>query len=213
MALRLDDKKALVAEVNAVAQKAQSVVAAEYRGLTVAKITELRAKARASKCLHASGEEHAGPKRGRRHSLRVRRREAQGPADSRVLAGRPGRGRAPGQGLREGPRQARADAGVARRLGAAGQGPRPGREPADAGPGSGAAARGHQGPDRQVRAHAGRAPREAGAHHRRGQGPEAARPPEAAAVRIIGYSDQTVFNQESLKWLPARKTSSTRSPT
>ena len=33
MALRLDDKKALVAEVAAVAATAQSVVAAEYRGL------------------------------------------------------------------------------------------------------------------------------------------------------------------------------------
>ena len=49
MALRLEDKKTLVTEVNEVAQKAQSVVAAEYRGLTVAKLTELRAKARASR--------------------------------------------------------------------------------------------------------------------------------------------------------------------
>ena len=48
MALRLEDKKTLVTEVNEIAQKAQSVVAAEYRGLTVAKLTELRAKARAS---------------------------------------------------------------------------------------------------------------------------------------------------------------------
>ncbi len=48
MALRLEDKQALVAEVHAVAAKAQSVVAAEYRGLTVAKLTELRAKARNS---------------------------------------------------------------------------------------------------------------------------------------------------------------------
>jgi len=46
MALNLEDKKALVAEVAAVAQKAQSVVAAEYRGLTVGQMTELRAKAR-----------------------------------------------------------------------------------------------------------------------------------------------------------------------
>lgn len=48
MALRLDDKKALVAEVNAVAATAQSVVAAEYRGLTVTQMTDLRSKARAS---------------------------------------------------------------------------------------------------------------------------------------------------------------------
>ena len=48
MALNLESKKALVAEVSAVAATAQSVVAAEYRGLTVGKMTELRAKARAS---------------------------------------------------------------------------------------------------------------------------------------------------------------------
>jgi large subunit ribosomal protein L10 len=47
MALNLDDKKALVAEVAEVAAVAQSVVAAEYRGLTVGQMTELRAKARA----------------------------------------------------------------------------------------------------------------------------------------------------------------------
>ena len=46
MALNLEDKKALVAEVAEVAAKAQSVVAAEYRGLTVSQMTELRARAR-----------------------------------------------------------------------------------------------------------------------------------------------------------------------
>lgn len=46
MALRLEDKKALVAEVNEVAGKAFSLVAAEYRGLTAGEMTELRAKAR-----------------------------------------------------------------------------------------------------------------------------------------------------------------------
>ena len=48
MALNLEDKKALVAEVAAVAATAQSVVAAEYRGLSVGQMTELRAKARKS---------------------------------------------------------------------------------------------------------------------------------------------------------------------
>lgn len=48
MALRLDDKKAMVTEVAAVAAKAQSVVAAEYRGLTVSQMTSLRSKARSS---------------------------------------------------------------------------------------------------------------------------------------------------------------------
>lgn len=46
MALTLDDKKALVAEVHTVARDALSVVGAEYRGLTVTQVTELRARAR-----------------------------------------------------------------------------------------------------------------------------------------------------------------------
>jgi large subunit ribosomal protein L10 len=48
MALNLEDKKALVAEVSAVAAKALSVVAAEYRGLTVSQMTDLRSKARSA---------------------------------------------------------------------------------------------------------------------------------------------------------------------
>jgi len=46
MALRLEDKKALVDEVSAIAATAHSAVAAEYRGMTVAQVTDLRAKAR-----------------------------------------------------------------------------------------------------------------------------------------------------------------------
>ncbi len=48
MALNLEDKKTLVAEVSAVAATAVSVVAAEYRGLTVSQMTELRSKARSA---------------------------------------------------------------------------------------------------------------------------------------------------------------------
>jgi len=48
MTLKLEDKQALVAEVNAVAASAHSVVAAEYRGLSLPQMTDLRAKARAS---------------------------------------------------------------------------------------------------------------------------------------------------------------------
>ena len=47
MALRLEDKQKLVAEVSEVAASAESAVAAEYRGLSVAQMTELRSKARA----------------------------------------------------------------------------------------------------------------------------------------------------------------------
>jgi len=46
MALRLEDKQALVAEVNEIAASSESAIAAEYRGLSVSQMTELRAKAR-----------------------------------------------------------------------------------------------------------------------------------------------------------------------
>jgi len=46
MALNLEQKKAVVAEVADVANKALAAVAAEYRGLTVGEMTELRVKAR-----------------------------------------------------------------------------------------------------------------------------------------------------------------------
>ena len=149
MALNLEDKKALVAEVGAVAAKAQSVVAAEYRGLTVGQMTELRAKARAQgvymrvvkntlarKALAGTAFESVGP-------------EAQGAAGARFLEGRSGRGCARGEGLCEGQRQARGDARVARRAGAARQGSRQGREPADARAGVVAAAGRHEGADRR----------------------------------------------------------------
>src|SRR5438105_7632196 len=75
MALNLQDKQALVAEVAEVAARAQSVVAAQYRGLTVGQMTELRAKARrqgvymrvvkntlARKALAGTSFESVGPK-------------------------------------------------------------------------------------------------------------------------------------------------------
>lgn len=46
MALNLEQKKAIVAEVADVASSAHSAVAAEYRGLTVEDLTELRKEAR-----------------------------------------------------------------------------------------------------------------------------------------------------------------------
>ena len=46
MALKLEQKQAIVAEVNEAAGKALSAVVADYRGLTVGQMTELRAKAR-----------------------------------------------------------------------------------------------------------------------------------------------------------------------
>lgn len=49
MALNLDQKKVVVAELANVAAKAHSLVAAEYAGLTVSQLTELRKKARQGK--------------------------------------------------------------------------------------------------------------------------------------------------------------------
>ncbi|MFK7816735.1 MAG: 50S ribosomal protein L10 [Gammaproteobacteria bacterium] len=46
MALQLEQKQAIVAEVSQVAADAHSAIAAEYRGITVGELTELRAKAR-----------------------------------------------------------------------------------------------------------------------------------------------------------------------
>ena len=75
MPLNLEDKKAVVQEVSEIAAKAQSVVAAEYRGITVSQMTELRAKARgqgvymrvvkntlARKALAGTSFESVGPK-------------------------------------------------------------------------------------------------------------------------------------------------------
>lgn len=46
MPLKLEDKRQIVEEVAQVATKAQSAIAAEYRGMTVAEMTQLRIAAR-----------------------------------------------------------------------------------------------------------------------------------------------------------------------
>ena len=46
MAIRLDDKKRIVSEVNEAAKGAISAVLADYRGVTVSELTELRKTAR-----------------------------------------------------------------------------------------------------------------------------------------------------------------------
>ena len=119
MALNLEDKKALVAEVAEVAAKAQSVVAAEYRGLTVAQMTELRAKARKQGVYMRVVKNTLARKALAGTSFEVCRPEAQGTAGARFLEGRSGRGRARGEGLREGQREAGGDARVPGRAGSA----------------------------------------------------------------------------------------------
>lgn len=46
MSLNLDEKKAIVAEVSAQVASAQAIIMAEYRGMEVGQMTQLRAKAR-----------------------------------------------------------------------------------------------------------------------------------------------------------------------
>ncbi len=46
MPLKLEDKQAIVNEVAEIAKQAHSIIAIEYRGMTVAEMTQLRAKAR-----------------------------------------------------------------------------------------------------------------------------------------------------------------------
>lgn len=48
MSLNLEDKKAVVAEVSAQVAQAQAIVLAEYRGMAVGDMTQLRAQARKS---------------------------------------------------------------------------------------------------------------------------------------------------------------------
>jgi large subunit ribosomal protein L10 len=48
LSLNLEEKKAVVAEVGAQVAKAQAIIVAEYRGLEVGHMTQLRAKARQS---------------------------------------------------------------------------------------------------------------------------------------------------------------------
>jgi len=56
--LNLNDKKAVVAEISAKVAVAQTIVVAEYRGIQVGHLTQLRAKARAQGVL-ARVEKHA----------------------------------------------------------------------------------------------------------------------------------------------------------
>ena len=121
MPLNLEDKKALVAEVSAVAAKAQSVVAAEYRGLTVTADDRAALQGArpgvymrvvkntlARKALAGTAFECIGPK-------------LKGPLVLAFSKDDPGAAARAGQGLREGPRQARCDSRVAWRAAAAGK--------------------------------------------------------------------------------------------
>ena len=166
MPLNLEDKKVLVAEVTEVAKTALSVVAAEYRGLTVSQMTDLRAKARAQgvymrvvkntlarKALAGTAFEPVGPK-------------LKGPL---VLAFSKDD---PGAAARVVKAFAKDNEKLVATLVSLGgevlsaQGSRQGCESADARAGAVAASRRAQGADPEARQHARRAEPEARAHHR-----------------------------------------------
>ena len=97
--LKLEDKKALVAEVNAVA--ANAVVRCccgipRYHGYADDRPACQSAQRR---CLSSRGEEYVGPQSCCRHSIRVHRQEPEGSVGSRFLEGRSGCCRASGQGF------------------------------------------------------------------------------------------------------------------
>jgi len=74
-------------------------VAAEYRGLTVTEMTQLRAQARGQGVYMRVVKKHAGtPGRGR-HRVREHRPVLKGAAGAGLLEGRPGCGGAPGEGF------------------------------------------------------------------------------------------------------------------
>ena len=67
MALGLEDKKAIVAEVNEAAQSALSAVIADYRGLSVGQMTALRKQAREGGVYLKVVRKHPGQARSRWH--------------------------------------------------------------------------------------------------------------------------------------------------
>ena len=78
MGLRLEDKQAMVTQVQAVAQTAHSVVAANIvaHGIAVDGASREGAPGRR---LHAGRQEHAGASRGHGYAVRVHRRHLKGP--------------------------------------------------------------------------------------------------------------------------------------
>ena len=102
MALNLAQKKEIVAEVAEVAAKAHSLVGAEYAGLSVSQLTELRVKARQGGVYVRVVKNTLVEPRGGGHRVRVHAGCAHGPADLRILAGRPGCCRSSDRGFCQG---------------------------------------------------------------------------------------------------------------
>jgi hypothetical protein len=171
MGLRLEDKQAMVTEVQAVAQTAHSVVAAEYRGLTVSQLTGLRAKARQAGVYMRVVKNTLARRAVAGTPYECIAGNLKGPLILAFSKEDPGAA-ARTLGVREGKRQAGPDAGFSGRAGLCRLRDRPRCEPADEGASPLDTARRAEGAGHEVRAHAGRARRNAGAHGRRDQGHE-----------------------------------------
>ena len=152
MPLNLEDKKALVKEVAEIAADAQSVVAAEYRGITVTQMTELRAKARAQGVDMRVVKNTLARKAMVGTSFEAFGTHLKGPL---VLAFSKND---PGAAARVVKDFAKTNDKLVARLVSLGGQVLPGSDDHAGDP---------QGPDREVRPHAGRAPHQAGPHRRR----------------------------------------------
>ena len=192
MALRLEDKKALVSEVNEVALRAHSVVAAEYRGLTVAQLTDLRAKARASRVYMRVVKNTLARRAVAGTQFECVGDKLKGPLILAFSEDDPGAAARLMRGFAKDHEKLVPTLVSLGGSGAVQQGPRACRESAHEGAGARAAAGCAQGAHRQVRAHARRASREARADDRRGQGPEAGGRLRRLLVQLSGIN-QTFF--------------------
>ena len=107
MSLTVEAKQAVVTEVAAVAKTAQSAVAAEYRGLTVAEMTKLRMAARQAGVYVRVVKNTLARRAIEGTSFECMKGSLKGPLVLAFSREDPGRGRSSRQGLREGARQAR----------------------------------------------------------------------------------------------------------
>ena len=88
MAIGLEDKKAIVAEVNETATSALSLVIADARGVTVDGMTALRKEARENSGDPPRSAEHPGQARTGRYRIRVCQRLAGRSLPVRIFDGR-----------------------------------------------------------------------------------------------------------------------------
>ena len=86
MPLTLESKKAVVEEVHAVARDAHSLVAAEYRGMSVAEMSMLRTKAKQANVYLRVVRNTLARRAFEDTGFRVHVRAPQRPSGARVLA-------------------------------------------------------------------------------------------------------------------------------